>query len=100
MQREELARLREQLLNDVVPLITETADEVDKFALLVRIIQSGNATNETYRSAYDSAKRIEEPKERLDAFLTLLDEVDLDLKDDEVIESETAQAPPENISEV
>ncbi len=79
MNKEELLSLRSQILSDVVPLVLQsTGQGFERFSMLLRIIQAGGASGDVYRSAYESAKSIEDNDERLSALLSLLDEVDLD----------------------
>lgn len=79
MKNNELLAIRNQILADVVPLVTESADNgADRFSLLLRIIQAGNAGADVYKRAYESAKQIEDNDERLEAFMALLDEIDFD----------------------
>jgi hypothetical protein len=79
MSNSELIALREQILGDVVPLVLESADSgSDRFTLLLRIIQAGNANGDIYKRAYESAKKIEDADGRLEALLALLDEIDFD----------------------
>lgn len=79
MNKTELMNLREQILGDIVPLVLDSTDDgLDRFSLLLRIIQAGNASGEVYRRAYESAKKIEATDDRLEALMSLLDEVDFD----------------------
>ena len=57
-------------------MLSDTAEGPDKFALLMRVIQTGKATSDLFNRAYESAKLIDDEEERLDALLTLLDEID------------------------
>ncbi|MBC7565302.1 hypothetical protein H7100_03700 [Candidatus Saccharibacteria bacterium] len=80
MNKDELLALRERLLAEITPLVIDNAgDGTDRFSLLMRVIQSGHATNDVYVRAYESAKSIEETPEKLDALMALLDEVEVDL---------------------
>lgn len=79
MRNEELIKLRGQILNDIVPLVIDNADDgPDRFGLLLRIIQAGDAKAEVYKHAYASAKKIEDKSEQLNALLSLVDEIDFD----------------------
>lgn len=99
MKIDELRSLREQILADVTPLVAEnTAGGPDGFALLLRLIQSGNAADEIYRKAYDSAKSIEDKGERLDALMSLLDEVDVDIDQQTSTEPEVGGSAAESTS--
>lgn len=96
MTNNELLSLRKQILGDIVPLVLESAPGgADQFALLLRVIQAGNANGDIYRRAYESAKQIENTDDRLEALLALLDEVDFDASRSEQSESTTAPAPVE-----
>jgi len=77
MNKDQLIQLREKILNDVTPLVIENAqDGLDRFELLIRVIRAGNSSSELYSRTYESAKSIENVSDRLEALLTLLDEVD------------------------
>jgi len=83
MDKSQLESLRDQILGDVTPLvINNTQDASEKFNILLRIIRSGRASNETYSSAYESAKNIEDGGDKLGALLALLDEIDVDIAQD------------------
>ncbi|MDD3035827.1 MAG: hypothetical protein PHO93_02825 [Candidatus Saccharimonadaceae bacterium] len=97
MNKEELLSLREKILQDVMPLVIDNEQNgVDRFDLLIRLIHAGNASSEIYRRAYDSAKAIEDNGERLDALMSLLDEIEFDVNqpDEKVSQPEPE---PENI---
>lgn len=99
MKKEELVALREQILSDIVPLVLDSADDgADRFALLLRIIQAGNANGDVYKRAYASAKAIEDSNDRLSALLSLIDEIDFDTQDKAevvpVVEEVTAAEQP------
>ena len=95
MNKNELASLREKILSDVMPLATGTDMSTGSFPLLIRIIQSGNATKDIYDKAYESAKSIDDNSEKLNALLALLDEVEYDV--DEVLDDTESEdeAPSE-----
>jgi len=77
MDKDQANLLRDKILEDIQPLmLDDTTDGPEKFALLMRVIQTGKATNEMFTRAYESAKLIEDQEERLDALLALLDEID------------------------
>lgn len=79
MTNSELLSLREQVLKDVMPLVLESTNAgPDRFSLLLRIIQAGNASSEIYKRAYETANKIEDSDDRLQALLSLLDEIDID----------------------
>jgi|GEM_PF-706931 hypothetical protein len=83
MNSEQLESLRKQILQDVVPLIIgNTENGADKFTLILRLIQSGQADASLYQRAYDSASGIEDTNERTEALMQLLDEVELQLASD------------------
>lgn len=80
MSTNELLSLRERILSDIVPLVLESSSSgADRFSLLMRIIQAGNAGGDVYRQAYQCAKEIENKDDQLDALLSLLEEVDFDV---------------------
>ena len=98
MNKNELITLKERLLADITPLVINGADDgADRFSVLLRIIQSGQATSEVYSRAYESANTIEEGSEKLNALLALLDEIEVDLsrsEDEEVSVDEQPQVEP------
>jgi hypothetical protein len=80
MDKDQLVSLRDKILEDVVPLVIDSAENgSDRFDLLLRVIRAGNANSDLYARAYDSAKAIEDNNDRLEALLSLLDEVDFDV---------------------
>lgn len=104
MNKDELTALRERLLAEITPLVIENAgDGVDRFSLLLRVIQGGHATSQIYAKAFESAHSIDQSPDRLEALLALLDEVEVDLDSgndttDQAVE-EAPQASPERQSE-
>lgn len=80
---EELKKIREQILADVVPLVIDSESGPDQFDLILRIIQAGNANGEVYKKAYQSALKIEDRNRKLEALLALMDEIDFDLQSSE-----------------
>lgn len=89
MNAQELKSLREAILSDIVPLVLESSgDGSDRFSLLLRIIQAGNASADIYKQAYESAKKIEGVEDRLEALLSLLDEVDFDAGQSEISQAD------------
>lgn len=94
MTNEELKTLRDKIITDITPLVVENAgDGVDRFSLLLRVIQGGNANQEIYQHAYESAHKIEDSKDRLQALLSLLDEVDIDLTQPPQVSAAQEQTP-------
>ncbi len=90
MHKEELIKLREQILSDIVPLVIDSADNgPDRFALLLRLIQAGNASGTVYKRAYESAKQIENTEDRLEALLGLIDEIDFDANSEPAVTVDT-----------
>lgn len=80
MNQDELIALRKKILNDVMPLVVEGVENTpDRFTLLLRIIQSGDASADVFQKAYESAASIEEKDEKLSALMSLLDEIDFSL---------------------
>lgn len=80
MNKDQLVSLRDKVLEDVMPLVVDNAQNgADRFSLLLRVIQAGNASNELYMRAYESAKSIEDGNDRLESLLALLDEIDFDI---------------------
>lgn len=75
MDKDQLRSLRTQILNDITPLASEVDVTPDSFDVLLRIIQSGGATSDIYTKAYASAKLIQDKEQRLQALVSLLDEV-------------------------
>lgn len=94
---EQLEALRRKILGDVVPLIIDGADTgSDKFSLILRLIQSGNADQAMYQKAYDSAAAIEDSSDRLEAMMALLDEIEIELDQPVEAGSESAEQPTES----
>ena len=99
MNKDQLVSLREKILEDIVPLVLDGAQNgADRFALLLRVIQAGSASGELYTRAYESAKAIDDSKDRLEALLALLDEVDFDANRE--IEDNVPNAPVEHIDQL
>lgn len=85
-----------------------SGDATDRFGILLRIIQSGGATNDIYQQAYEAARQIQDKDEQLNSLLALLDEVDFDVTatqpdttqqptiDTSVAPQDTAAAPQQN----
>lgn len=78
MSKEQLLSLREQIMNDITPLALEGGGGAASFGILLRVIQAGNASADIYSKAYESARAIQDKDQRLDALLSLLDEIDFD----------------------
>jgi len=78
-REEELKRLRDQMMADVVPLVMQSEDIDSRFAILLRIVQTGNADANVYQQAYETAKKIKDQSERLDAIMALVDEIDFEV---------------------
>ena len=97
MNQDELIALRKKILNDVMPLVVDGVDNTpDRFTLLLRIIQSGDASPTVFEKAYESAASIEEKDEKLSALMSLLDEIDFNLvAPDEESESSTEENQPQ-----
>jgi hypothetical protein len=93
MNKQELLSLRGRILGDITPLVLESAEAgADRFALLLRLIQAGNATGDIYKKAYESAKMIEDKDDQLDALLSLVDEIDFDVNRQEAVSESPAEA--------
>jgi hypothetical protein len=96
MDKEQLQALRGKILEDIVPLALDSAtNEADRFALLLRLIQAGNASSEIYTKAYESAKAIPDRDEQLNCLMSLLDEIDLSVIDTK----QPAEAPRKEASQ-
>jgi hypothetical protein len=93
--QEELTQLRNQIMNDVVPLVIESETGSDRFDILIRIIQSGGAAPDIYRKAYESAKKLENKDEKLDALMALVDEIDFHAEPTEVPQASEAPVEPQ-----
>ncbi len=101
MDKNQLASIREDILKDVMPLaLDNTQNGADKFELLMRLIQAGNASGELYQRAYENAKSIEDGNDRMQALLSLLDEIDVDINNQNQINPPSVQQPPEAASMV
>lgn len=89
MNQEQLRLLRERVLSDVIPLVLDSQEDgSNRFGLLLRIIQAGNASSDIYDKAYEAAKSIEDKDEQLNSLLSLLDEIDFN--SDQVKQDEEA----------
>jgi hypothetical protein len=99
MNKDQLVALREKLLAEITPLVIENAgDGVDRFSLLLRVIQGGHATNDIYAKAFESANAIDGNPDKLEALLALLDEVEVDLnRDADDVEAELPDEVPQPI---
>ena len=94
MNRQELEQLRQKILGDITPLVVDsTTASADQFSLLLRLLQSGNATPDLYQKAYASAAAIEDKDDRLDAMMNLLDEVEVELDETAPDEPEAPEEP-------
>lgn len=103
MTQEELLGLRKKILGEVMPLTMESiGNPSDRFSLLIRIIQSGEADGGLYGRAYDAARSIEDNELKINALMMLLDEVDFEIQsfdsggvvaaDSEGVDSEAADS--------
>lgn len=91
MNQDELIALRAKILADLTPLVVDGVENTpDRFNLLLRIIQSGNADATVYNKAYDLARTIEDKDQKLEALMSLMDEIDFD------IQSKTEQESPQS----
>lgn len=90
MSKEQLLSLREQIMNDITPLALDGGGGAASFGILLRVIQAGNATGDVYAKAYESAKQIQDKDQRLNALLSLLDEIDFDTTRSVTREDESA----------
>ena len=102
MSQNELLSLRKRIVDDVIPLAIDGADNPpDRFEVLLRIIQSGNASMAVYERAYEVAKSIEDSDDKLTALMSLVEEIDTDLRQDDatsgVATAEPAVAEPRQI---
>lgn len=98
MDKEQLQALRGKILEDIVPLALDSAtNEADRFALLLRLIQAGNASSEIYTKAYESAKAIPDRDEQLNSLMSLLDEIDLSVIDtQQPVKTSPGQVPQQS----
>lgn len=80
MDGDQLISLRDKIFQDIEPLLIDSAQNgVEKFDLLMRVIRGGNASSNLYTMAYECAKTIDDKSDRLDALLSLVDEIDIDI---------------------
>ncbi len=101
MDRQELTKLREQILSDIAPMILDSVESgADRFSLLIRLIQSGGADEAIYKKAYESAKAIEDKGEQLNALIALLDEIDFDVQKEDVDAPQNEQQAREDEQDV
>ena len=81
MTQDELLDLRKRILGDVMPLVVDSAGSApDRFELLLRIIQSGDANVELYGKAYEAARAIDSNEEKIDALMALVDQIDFEIQ--------------------
>ena len=96
MNKDELIALRERLLAEITPLVIENAgDGVDRFSLLLRVMQGGHATSQIYAKAFESANSIDQSPDRLEALLALLDEVEVDIDSDSDKADQSVEEAPQ-----
>ena len=82
MNKDELLKLRQQVLNDILPLASEGIDSgVDQFSILLRVLQAGGTNVDVYKKAYEAASLIEEKIDRLDSLVSLLDEINYGIQE-------------------
>ncbi len=85
MTQDELLDLRKRILGDVMPLVVDSAGSApDRFELLLRIIQSGEASAELYSKAYETARAIDSNEEKIDALMLLVDQIDFEIQSSDV----------------
>lgn len=99
MDVKELIDLRDKILQDVMPLVLDNdGDSSDKFPLLLRIIQGGNASVDLYNKAYEMAKAIDAPEDKLTAMMSILDEIDVDINAEQDAGDDTVLDNVEQVS--
>lgn len=80
MDEDQLNDLRTKIIADVKPLtLQDMPDGKPGFDMLMQLIRFGDASADVYNKAYDIAKALDDPKERLSSLMTLLNEIDFDL---------------------
>ena len=80
MDKNELTSLRNEIVSVITPLsINEIENPYDQFQMMIRLIQSGNVSKDIYRKAFECANSIEDSQDKLEALMTLLDEIDIDI---------------------
>ena len=95
MNTEELKQLRSQIMNDILPLVIESEGDSNRFEILISIIQTGGASLEIYKKAYESAKKIEDVDQRLEASIALVNEIDFQVESTQDTESLSEQSNEE-----
>ena len=101
MNQDELVALRAKILGDLTPLAIDGVENTpDRFNLLLRIIQSGNADKNVYDKAYDLARTIEDKDQKLEALMSLIDEIDFDIqsKEEQTPSQPAVEQPQDNQS--
>lgn len=78
MNQDQIQSLRTQILGDITPLVSQAGVTADSFDVLLRVIQAGGATGDVYAKAYESTKLIQDKDQRLQALVSLLDEVNFE----------------------
>lgn len=89
---EKLTALRQAIIDNIVPLLdSESLEPLERFKLLSRLAQAqGKAT--LYEKAFNVASSLGE-EERLQSYMTLLDDVDYEI--DNAASGEVATAAPQ-----
>lgn len=84
MNKDELLKLREQIINNTrqLALDNEDADPVARLEVLMGLIRSGDTSAEVMHRAYEVAAKLSEDSSKLDAFLDLVYEIDVQLGDE------------------
>ena len=78
MNQDQIQSLRTQILGDITPLVSQATVPADSFDVLLRVIQAGGAGGDVYAKAYESTKLIQDKDQRLQALVSLLDEVNFE----------------------
>lgn len=81
MNKDELLKLREQIINNTrqLALDNEDADPAARLEVLMGLIRSGDTSSEVMHRAYEVAAKLPEDSSKLDAFLDLVYEIDTQL---------------------
>ena len=84
MNKEELLQLREQIVGKTRQLAidSENTDPINRLEVLMGLIRSGDTSKEVMQHAYDAASQLPEDA-KLDAFLDLIYEIDVQLGGEE-----------------
>lgn len=102
MNKDQMIALRQKISNDVKPLVLEgLKGDPDGFDVIMRLIRSGDANEDLFNRAYESAKAIEDNEIKLNALMDLLDELDFEInKTNDISSTATGASIQPNNSDI